>query len=47
MQRPVIASVDGSDKDARAVAVATAIANVADADLHIVRVNILLTLSPA
>jgi nucleotide-binding universal stress UspA family protein len=37
MQRPVIASVDGSDKDARAVAVAAAIANVADADLHVIR----------
>ena len=38
MQRPVIASVDGSDKDARAVAVATAIANLADADLLVIRV---------
>ena len=38
MQRPIIASVDGSDKDARAVAVATAIANLADADLRVIRV---------
>ena len=38
MQRPVMVSVDGSDKDARGIAIATAIANVADVDLHVVRV---------
>jgi nucleotide-binding universal stress UspA family protein len=38
MQRPVIVSLDGTEKDARAVAVAKAIANLADADLRVVRV---------
>lgn len=37
-RRPVIASVDGSEKAARAIAVATAIAKFADADLDIIRV---------
>lgn len=36
--RPVIASVDGSDKDARAIAVAMAMANLADTDLRVIRV---------
>jgi nucleotide-binding universal stress UspA family protein len=38
MQQAVIASVDGSDKDDRAVVAATAIAKLADADLHVIRV---------
>ena len=38
MQRPVIASLDGTEKDARAVAVAKAIASLADADLRVLRV---------
>ena len=38
MQQPVLTFVDGSDKDARAIAVATAIAHLADADLHVIRV---------
>lgn len=37
-QQPVIASVDGSDKAARAITVATAIAKLADADLNVMRV---------
>jgi nucleotide-binding universal stress UspA family protein len=37
-QQPVIASVDGSEKAARAIAVATAIAKLADADLNVMRV---------
>lgn len=36
--RPVIASVDASEKAARAIAVATAIAKLADADLDVIRV---------
>ena len=36
--RPVIASVDGSEKAARAIAVAAAIARFADADLSVIRV---------
>ena len=38
MQQPVIVALDGSDKDARAIAVATAIANLSECDLHFVRV---------
>jgi nucleotide-binding universal stress UspA family protein len=38
MQQPVVAALDGSDKDARVVAVATAIANLSESDLHFVRV---------
>jgi nucleotide-binding universal stress UspA family protein len=38
MERPVIASVDGSDRDGRAVAVARAIATIAEAELHVVRI---------
>lgn len=37
-QQPVIAAVDGSDKTGRAIAVAAAIANLADADLDVLRV---------
>jgi nucleotide-binding universal stress UspA family protein len=37
-QQPVVASVDGSAKAARAIAVATAIAKLADADLNVMRV---------
>jgi nucleotide-binding universal stress UspA family protein len=37
-QQPVIAAVDGSNKTARAIAVATAMANLADADLDVLRV---------
>jgi nucleotide-binding universal stress UspA family protein len=37
-QQPVIAAVDGSDKTGRAIAVAAAIANLADADLDVFRV---------
>jgi nucleotide-binding universal stress UspA family protein len=39
MQQPVLVAVDGSDKDARAIAVGTAIANLAESDLHFVRVT--------
>lgn len=38
MSNPVMVSLDGSEKDARTLAVAAALANVADAGLHLVRV---------
>ncbi len=39
MQHPVMVALDGSDKDARAIAVAIAVANIAESDLHFVRVT--------
>lgn len=38
MSKPVIVSLDGSEKDARALSVAAALAELAGADLHLVRV---------
>lgn len=39
MQQPVMVALDGSDKDARAIAVAMALANLSESDLHFVRVT--------
>ena len=38
MPNPVMVPLDGSEKDARALAVAVALANLSGADLHLVRV---------